>query len=180
MPRLQAVDPSAATGETKSLLDAVQSKLGMAPNIIRTLANSPAALKAYLGFSDALATGTFDARTREAFALTVAGANTCEYCASAHTAISQNLKVEKEEIVRCLRGHSSDPKLDAALVFARKIVDQRGFVSDGDIELVRKEGYDDEAITEIVANVVANIFTNYINHVAETDIDFPVVRAQAA
>lgn len=32
---------------------------------------------------------------------------------------------------------------------------------------------------ETVANVVANIFTNDLNHVADTDIDFPVRYAAA-
>ena len=124
MTRLTAIDPATATGETKDLLEAVQNKIGMAPNVIRTIANSPAALKAYLGFGEALATGGFNAKEREAIALTAAGANTCEYCASAHTAISKKLKVDDVEIGQRLDGHSNDPKLDAALVFARKIIDK--------------------------------------------------------
>ena len=183
MSRLIPVDPATATGEAKTLLDGVQKKLGMTPNVIRTIANSPAALKAYLGLGEALSGGRFDAKMREAFALTVAGANSCEYCASAHSALSKNLKVDDVEIDRRLGGHSSDPKLDAALVFARKVVETRGFISDDDIAAVRAAGHDDNAIAEIVANVVANIFTNYFNHVAQTEVDFPKVdlaRAQAA
>jgi len=183
MPRLTPVDPATASGEAKVLLDGVQKKLGMTPNIIRTIANAPAALKAYFGINEALAGGRFDAKTREAFALAVAGANACEYCASAHTALSKSLKVDDVEIDRRLDGHSSDPALDAALVFARAVVEKRGFVSDDDIAAVRAAGHDDGAIAEIVAHVVANIFTNYVNHVAETEIDFPKVdlaRAKAA
>ena len=175
MPRLTAVDPATATGEAKTLLDGVQKKLGMTPNVIRTIANSPAALKAYFGINEALAGGHFDAKTREAFALTVAGANSCDYCASAHTALSKGLKVDDAEIDRRLAGRSSDPKLDAALAFVTQVVDKRGFVTDDDIAAVRAAGHDDGAIAEIVANVVANIFTNYVNHIAQTEIDFPKV-----
>lgn len=175
MPRLTAVDPATATGESKELLDAVQKKLGATPNIMRTLANAPAALKAYLSFGEALSGGRFDPKSREAIALTVAGANGCEYCASAHTAISKSLKVEDTEIGRRLGGHAGEPTLDAALVFASKIIEKRGFVSDEDIATVRAAGHDDGAITEIVANVTANIFTNYLNHVSQTEIDFPKV-----
>jgi len=180
MPRIAPVDPATATGEAKVLLDGVQKKLGMTPNLLRTLANAPAALKAYLGIGEALTGGRFDAKTREAFALAVAGANSCEYCASAHTAISKSLKVDDTEIHRRLGGHSGDPRLDAALVFARQVVDKRGFVSDDDIAAVRAAGHDDGAISEIVANVVANIYTNYINHVAQTEVDFPKVDLAAA
>jgi uncharacterized peroxidase-related enzyme len=175
MPRLTAIDPATATGEAKALLDAVQKKLGIAPNVIRTMASAPAVLKAYLAFSDALSGGRFDARSREAIALTVAGANDCEYCAAAHTAFSKSLKVEDSEIDRRLDGHSSDPELDASLVFAGKLVEKRGFVSDDDIVAVRAAGLDDGAVTELVANVAANILTNYLNHVAQTEIDFPKI-----
>ncbi len=175
MPRLPAIDPATAVGEAKELLDAVQKKLGATPNVVRTMANAPAALKAYLSFGEALAGGRFNAKNREAFALAVAGANDCEYCAAAHSAISGSLKVDGAEIDLRLAGHSSDAALDAALVFARKVVEKRGFVSDDDLATVRAAGHDDGAIAEIVAHVVANIFTNYINHIAETEIDFPRV-----
>ena len=179
MPRLTALDPATADGEAKTLLDAVQGKLGVTPNILRTMASAPAALQAYLGFGEALAGGRFDARSREAIALTVAGANSCDYCASAHAAVSKSLKVDEAEIALRLQGHAGDPKLDAALVFARALVEKRGWVSDDDLAAVRGAGHDDGAIVEIVANVAANLFTNYFNHVAQTDIDFPKVEAAA-
>lgn len=177
MPRLTALDPATASGEAKTLLDAVQGKLGVTPNILRTMASAPAALQAYLGFGEALAGGRFDARSREAIALTVAGANACDYCASAHAAVSKSLKVDDAEIDLRLQGHAGDPELDAALVFARTLVEKRGWVSDDDLAAVRGAGHDDGAIVEIVANVAANLFTNYFNHVAQTDIDFPKVQA---
>jgi uncharacterized peroxidase-related enzyme len=180
MPRLTAIDPATTTGEAKALLDGVQKKLGMAPNILRTMANSPAVLKAHLAFGEALSGGRFDAKRREAIALAVAGANACEYCASAHTAFSKSLKVGDAEIERRLDGHSSDPALDAVLVFARKLVEKRGFVDGEDMAAVRAAGHDDGAIAEIVANVAANIFANHFDHVAQTEIDFPKVELTTA
>lgn len=180
MPRLTAIDPATASGEARALLDGVEKKLGMAPNILRTMANSPAVLTAYLGFGEQLSGGRFDAKSREAIALAVAGANSCDYCAAAHTAFSKSLKVGEDEIERRLGGHSSDPGLDAALVFATKLVEKRGFVDNDDLTAARAAGHDDGAIAEIVANVAANIFANYFDHVAQTDIDFPKVDLKAA
>jgi uncharacterized peroxidase-related enzyme len=175
MTRLNVVNPAEAQGETGAQLSAVKSKLGMVPNLLKVLANSPVGLSLYLANGDALAKGRFDGPTREAIALAAAGANNCDYCASAHTAISGMMKVPADEVTRRLAGHSADPKLDAALVFARAVVAKRGFVSDADLSAVRAAGHDDQAIVEIIANVVANIFTNYVNHIAQTDIDFPKV-----
>jgi len=175
MPRLNAIDPREATGKTKDLLDGVNAKIGKVPNLMRTFANSPAALEAYLSFSGALGGGLLNAKLREQIALTVADANACEYCLSAHTAIGKLVGLNENELVASRRAASGDPKTEAALKFAHQLVIQRGEVADSEIAAVRAAGYNDGEITEIVANVALNIFTNYFNHVAQTVVDFPKV-----
>lgn len=179
MSRLASVNPETATGKAKDLLDKVQKGLGVTPNIFRSMAVQPAVLDAYLAFSGALGGGTLGPKVREAIALTVGGANGCDYCASAHSAISHGLKVADDEIARQLSAHSADPKLETALTLARKIVARRGLVSEADVQATRDAGYDDGQIGEIVAHVAINLFTNYFNHVNDTEIDFTPVSAQA-
>ncbi len=180
MTRLTQITDDAASAPAAELFGAIKGKVGMVPNLYRVLANQPAALKATLVFNETLGDGSFDPKTREAIALTVAGANNCDYCASAHSAISANLNVDAGEINSRLNGKSSDPKVQAILTFAKAVVDERGFVSDADLKTARDAGLNDGEIVETIANVVANILTNYINHVAQTDIDFPEVKARAA
>ena len=180
MPRLTQITDDAAKPAASQLFNAIKTKVGMVPNLYRVLANEPAALKATLGINETLSGGSFDAATREAIALAVAGANNCDYCASAHSAISANLKVDANEIKSRLHASSSDPKLQAVLTFAKAVVDERGFVSDADLAAARDAGLNEGEIVETVVNVVANILTNYVNHVAQTDIDFPEVKARAA
>ena len=175
MQRISAIDPTQATGKSKQLLDGVQAKLGITPNLMKTLATAPAALEAYLNFNGALSTGVLDAKFREQIALTVAQANACEYCLSAHSAIGKMVGLKPEEIESSRESRSTDSKRDAGLKFAQAIVVQRGELSDSAVENVRKAGYSDGEITEIVANVALNIFTNYFNHIARTDVDFPRV-----
>ena len=50
-------------------------------------------------------------------------------------------------------------------------------MSDADLAAVRTAGFTDAQIVEIVGLVVENVFTNFVNKVADTDIDFPVVHA---
>lgn len=175
MPRFNAVDPKDATGKAKELLDGVKSKIGMVPNLMRALANSPAALEGYLNFSGALSGGLLNAKLREQIALTVADANNCEYCLSAHTAIGKMVGLNEDELAASRRATSIDAKTDAALKFAHQIVIKRGEVLDSEVQAVRAAGYSDGETVEIVANVALNIFTNYFNHVAQTVVDFPKV-----
>ena len=180
MSRLTPIDLTQAEGKAKTLLDAVQQKLGMTPNILRTMANAPAALEAYLAFNQSLAGASLDAKTRESIALAVAGANGCDYCASAHTALGGILGIPAGELSANLAGHSDDARLGAILKFANAVVEKRGWVNDEEVAALRAAGLGDREITEIIATVAFNIFTNYFNHIAQTDLDFPLVAATKA
>jgi uncharacterized peroxidase-related enzyme len=174
MSRINVIDTEQNTGKRKELLDAVQTKLGITPNMTKTMAQSPAVLDAYLRFSDALG-GTLNAEIREQIALVAAEQNGCGYCASAHTAIGKMVGLDENAILSARKAHAEDRKIDAALQFAKIVLERRGHVSDEDLNAVREAGYSDGEIAEIVANVALNVFTNYFNEVAKTEIDFPKV-----
>ena len=175
MPRLNQVDPATAQGKSKGLLDAVQENLGAVPNLLRVMANEPAALETFLANKTALESGSFDAATREAIALTVAGFNGCSYCASAHIYIAKAANVDEAEALLNLKGISSEARTQTILTFVNRVLETRGKVTDQDLQTARAGGLDDGAIAEVIANVSANVFTNYLNNVAQTDIDFPFV-----
>jgi uncharacterized peroxidase-related enzyme len=166
----------AAPAAARPSLEAVNKQLGSVPNLFRLVANSPAALEGYLGLSGALGKGQLDARTRERIALAVAEQNRCDYCLSAHSYLGSNLaKLDDAEIAANRAGGSNDARAAAAVRFATRIVRERGHVTDGDLEAVKAAGYDDAQVLEIVLHVALNTLTNYVNSVAATDIDFPVV-----
>ncbi|MBP8299810.1 MAG: carboxymuconolactone decarboxylase family protein [Planctomycetes bacterium] len=177
MTRIQAIDPAVATGKARTLLDAVKTKMGIVPNLTRVLANAPAALEGYLNFSGALAGGGLDSKVREQIALTVAQANLCDYCLSAHTLIGGKVGLSKDDIQAARAAVSTTPRTDAILKLARAIVVNRGELTDPDLRAARHAGLGDSEIVETIANVALNIFTNYLNHAAQTVIDFPKVES---
>lgn len=179
MTRIQPVKRD-ANPKTRELFAAVEKKMGMLPNLISTMAQSPAVAQAYIGFSGALAGGALSASLRERIALVVGETNQCNYCVSAHSFYGGKLGLSENDLLDARHGTASDEKANAALVFARKIVEDRGHVSDDDVADIRRAGYSDGEIAEIVANVVLNIFTNYFNHVADTEIDYPIARPLVA
>src|SRR6516162_252670 len=171
----------AAPAASQRLLEAVKKQLGVVPNLFRLVSNSPAALEGYLGLFGALGKGALPAPTRERIALAVAEINSCNYCLSAHTYLGKNLaKLDDAEMTANRNGASNDPKADAAVRFAAKVARERGHVSADDVRIVKLAGYDDAQVIEIVLHVALNTWTNYINEVAKTEIDFPVVTARKA
>src|SRR4051794_11444335 len=167
MARLTQISPEAASGRASELLDAVKRRLGLVPNMTRAMANSPATLDGYLQLSGALAKGTLSAKIREQIALAVAQVNRCDYCLAAHSAVGKMVGLTAEQIQDSRRGTAVDPKSEALIHFARKVVEAHGRISDGDLDEVREAGFDDGVIAEVVANVALHVFTNYFNLVAD-------------
>lgn len=180
MNRIAQLDPQTATGPAKILFDGVQGKLGVVPNLIRVLGNAPAALKGYLNFSAALADGNFAPKLREQIALTVAETNQCAYCLSAHSFLGGKIGLTQQDLTDARQATATDPRTEAILKLARSIVVQRGDLDAATLDQARQTGLTDGEIVETVAHVALNIFSNYINHVAGTVIDFPeVTRTQS-
>lgn len=181
MSRLAIPTREDAPEASQPLLDAVYAQLGVVPNLFRLIAKSPATLAGYLGFSGALQKA-LDVKTRERIAIAVAEVNGCDYCLSAHTYLGLNFaKLSPEEVALNRKGGSTDPKADAAVRFAAKVARDRGHVGDTELGAVRLAGFTDAQIVEIVALVAENVFTNFLNEVVQTEIDFPVVsHAEAA
>lgn len=173
MPRIEPVSREGADAATVQLLDGVKKKMGMVPNLIATMAHSTATANAYLGFSQALSTGTLPARLREQIALVVGETNSCDYCLAAHTALGKRAGLSEQETFAAREATAEDAKERVALEFARDVVAERGVLPDERLQALREAGYTEGQITEIIANVALNIFTNYFNHLSGTTVDFP-------
>lgn len=179
MTRLKALNPDEASGKTKELFNAIQSKFGVVPNMMRTMGNSPAFLEGYLNLSAALSGGKLNAKTGKLISMAVAQSNSCNYCLSVHTYIGVNLlKIDAETLEEARNGNSTDDKTDAILKFAKTLVSKKGLVNDADVNTVKAAGVTDGEAGEIVGHVALNILTNYFNNTAKTEIDFPVVTAR--
>jgi AhpD family alkylhydroperoxidase len=147
MSTFRNITPSEATGLNKQLFDGLQSKLGMVPNLAQQLA------------------------------VAVANENRCDYCLSAHNVLGSLQGLTKPELEAAQFGESADKKDAAILSFALNVVEHRGHLAAEEVETLRAAGVTDQEIVEVIATVAINIFTNYFNHIAGTEIDFPLVRA---
>lgn len=180
MSRVPLLDSHSTTGERQTLLTQIHSAFGATPAMFQAVANSTAALKSMWSSFGALGGGVIDAKLGEQIAVAVADRNACEYCLAAHTALGRKAGLTPEILAAAQAGKSSDPKTAAALQFALKLVEARGQVSDADVQAVRKAGFNDEEIVEILAHVALNLFTNYINIAFAVPVDFPAVKFSRA
>jgi uncharacterized peroxidase-related enzyme len=179
MSRLSIPTVDTAPEASKPLLAAVKQQLGVVPNLMKLVGNSPAALEGYLSLNGALAKGKLDVKLRERLALAVAEFNGCDYCLSAHDYLGKNVaKLSQSDIDGARDFHAEDSHAQAALHFAKRVVESRGKVADADLSALRAAGFDEASVVEIVVTVALNVLTNYVNNVAQTDIDFPTVKAK--
>ncbi|MBP0583316.1 peroxidase-related enzyme [Labrys sp. LIt4] len=176
MTHVNLVDPASSSAAVKPTLDKINGAFGVIPNMFKAVANSSAALNSMWGSFGALSGGKLGSRLGEEIAVAIANVNQCEYCLAAHTALGRKAGASVDEIAAAQVGKSSDPRTQAALTFALKIVRDRAAVSDTDIAALKAAGFDDEGVVEIIAHVALNLFTNYVNVALNVPVDFPAVQ----
>lgn len=107
--------PASAPANSKPLLEDAQKRLGFVPNLYAGLAESPAALKAYLGLANSFGETQLSVLEQNIVWLTVSVANRCEFCVAAHSFIAKMMAKADSALVSALRDGQdlNDPKLQA-------------------------------------------------------------------
>ena len=178
MSRINLVTNENANTEQKELFSAIQSQLGMVPNFLKIFANSPAALKAFLGLHGIANEGSLDSLTKERIASALAQQNECQYCVSAHTAIGRKAGLSGAQMQANRAGSSQDAKAAVAVKFAKALAEHNGEVTTAELLEVRSAGYSESDIVEIITHVGMNIMTNILGKASRVEIDFPKVALQ--
>lgn len=173
MQRVHSVEPKLAQGRTKVLLDTVQQAFGMIPNAAKVMANSPAVLDSFLAFNTAMSGAKIGAKLLNQVKLTTSETNSCDYCTSILSAVAPSAGLSAADILAGRTGNSDDPRTKAALMFVHDVLESRGKVSNQRLAAVREAGFGDAEIVEIVASLVLGCFTNFLNNVAQTELDVP-------
>jgi uncharacterized peroxidase-related enzyme len=175
MTRIAAPKLEQVPAESKPTLDAFTKNIGFTPNMLATFALSPIAFNAWATLFGSLSKA-LDVKTRDSIGLAVSEVNGCNYCLTVHSFTAEHMaKLPSNEIILARKGHATDPKRDAAVQFARKVIETRGKLSDADLQAVRDAGYTDANIMEIIALVASYSLTNFFNNVFDPEKDFPAV-----
>jgi len=176
MSRATTLKPEQVPAESKPTLEAFTKTIGFTPNMMAMFAQSPIAFNAWATLLGSLSKA-LDVKTRDSIGLAVSEVNGCNYCLTVHSFTAEHMaRLPADEIILARRGQASDPKRDAAIRFARKVIDTRGKVSDADVKAVRDAGYTEANVMEIVALVAMYTLTNFFNNTFDPELDFPAVK----
>jgi uncharacterized peroxidase-related enzyme len=176
-PKISAQDPSTATGKAKEVMEGLQKKLGVVPNLFRTMSHAPNVLEGYLAFSDSLTKGKLQQHDKEQIALYVAVLNNCTYCIAAHSFFLSKLGYGKASIELFKEGRTNETKSQPILDFVKSLVQNNGHVAQSNIDKLKEAGFVETEIVEIIGVVGINMFTNYLAIAAHPTIDFPEIEA---
>jgi len=174
MSNLKTTKIEEANPISKEIFEGMKNQLGMLPNVYAAIGNSGPALKATMAIKENLAKGVFSEKEQEVIALSVAEANKCAYCLSAHTAVGKKKGLSEEETLEIRNGDIEDTKLKALSDLSKAITETRGYPEQQLFDAFFDAGYSQAALSELIVLVALNTITNYTNHIAETEIDFPV------
>jgi uncharacterized peroxidase-related enzyme len=175
MARTVAPTPEHVPADSKPTLDTFTKNIGFTPNMMAIFARSPIAFNAWATLLGALSKA-LDVKTRDSIGLAVSEVNGCNYCLSVHSFTARHMaQMPADDIILARKGHAADTKRDAAVQFARKVIETRGNVADADLAAVRAAGYTDANVAEIVALVAMYSLTNFFNNVFDPEKDFPAV-----
>lgn len=150
------------------------------PNFIKLLSKSPVAMNAYVQATRALANGRLNEGERERIALAIAEINGSDYCLAAHESAAREAGLTEEDVLLARKASAKNQRSEAMLRFVQAVVLQRGDIKDEETAAMGKAGFSEAEIIEVVANIGLNIFTNYLNILARTNLDSPAIHPEKA
>lgn len=165
-------DSRTAPEGAREFISGVEKKMGFVPSLYGVFAENPAVLDAYTQLSEQLGKTGLSALELQIVTIAASVENECHFCVAAHSTISEGQGLDLN-VINAVREDRAidDPKLEALRIFTKKLVIDRGFVSDCDVDTFLAAGYDRAAVLAVILGVSLKVISNYTNHVAETPVN---------
>ena len=162
-----------APAQSRPLLEGIKKAFGFVPNLYAVFAESPAALNGALAIAEAFSKSTLSPAEQQLVALTVSEANDCPFCVAAHSTFATHFAKVDLALVAAIRvrGPLPNARFNALVTFTRKLVEQRGFVPDADVETFLRAGYTKAQVIEVLLGVGMKTFNNYTDHLAHIPLN---------
>jgi uncharacterized peroxidase-related enzyme len=177
MTRLTTINPADATGPAAELFANIKKAVGKVPNLFATIGtHSPAALGAMLAVDAVIGKSSLSKIDVETIKLAVSEVAGCDYCIAAHTLMGKMAGLSPEAMRAVRAGTTTgDARRDALVHFVRTLVGSSGTVAASEVDAVLAAGYTEQQLIEISLSIASITFTNLVNRINDTTLDFPAV-----
>jgi len=172
---MQMVDTTKLTGKAQELLTESEKRVGFVPNLLKQMANSPAALESFLASRDALSKGMLGDKMGVLIGILIAETYSSDYLLAARVAGAKKVGLSEEEVKLAKQQTSKDPKIDAGLEFVRNVVLRHADISPANLAEVKDAGYTDGEIIELIAYTNLNLLAYFLTKITQPEADFPSV-----
>ncbi|MEM9252484.1 MAG: carboxymuconolactone decarboxylase family protein [Planctomycetota bacterium] len=174
MPPFTVHTEASAPAGSKPIIGQVEARFGRLPNLMATLAESPAAIEAYFTLMGIYEKSDLAPTEKQVVLMTNNRLNNCTYCMAAHSAVSKSQGVS-DDVIAALRSGATleDAKLEALRTFTERVFETRGDVSESDIDAFLSAGYTKANILEVVLGTALKVLSNYSNKFTQTPVDGP-------
>ncbi len=154
------------------ILSNVEQKYGFVPNLINEMVTSPAVAQVYLNGQDAMVEASLTNQEQQAVQLTVATYNGCRYCVAAHSTLGKLAGISPDDL-QAIKSDDlpQDERLKSVVMATRLILEKRGWLNKLEIQWLAVRGIDRAQVYEIIALIGLKTISNYINHIAQTEVD---------
>lgn len=172
MAKFSIHDQNSAPDDAKPTLAQAKEQFGAIPNLYGVLAESPQALAAYHAMSEQFQQSSLSKPAQLVVWLTASRHNGCGYCVAAYSAMAKGEGVD-DSVVEAIREDKpiDDATLEAVRVFTTRVVEQRGWVADHDVQAFLDSGFSQRQILDVLTGVAQKTLSNYANHLAGTPLD---------
>jgi len=173
MSRLAIQTPDSAPADARVRLTLVRQRGGFVPNILGVLANAPVALETFQAVSAIQARGLLSEAEREVVQIVAAVSNGSALCVAGHTRIARRELGLPDSLIEALRGTDAleDVRLGTLARFTQSVIEQRGRVSDEELQRFLAAGYSQAHALEVVLGVSLATLCNYAGNLAQAPLN---------
>lgn len=157
---------------SKEWLEKIAGQYGFVPNMMAVLAESPAALDAYMKIYGALSAASLSPADQHLVMIAVSAVNGCDYCVPAHSTVAPSVGLA-EDVIEALRSGTpiQDEKREALRQFAQKMARQSGQVAKADVDAFLAAGYGTADLLDVIVCLSLKTISNFTNHVSDVPLD---------
>ena len=170
MSRIPVLDFDNASADQKVLLEAITSQMGDVPHHIKVLANSPTALRAFMGILLITRQGSLSRQTCARIAIAIAQRHSCANDLKELAANGRKVGLTGNEITANREGTSEDARAAVAVELALSLSKTIGAVETAQLTHARVTGFTNADIVEIIAHVGMNLLASMLANASQIDV----------